>query len=106
MEDKINVYELVNSSIEIIFEASKKIREIIKNNGKLQIKNKGDNNNFDPQTIADLTSQRVIVNNLKNKFKNINIIGEENDENNDINKYLINLKNNVLNNLDKNFEIN
>lgn len=102
MEDKINVYELVNSSIEIIFEASKKIREIIKNNGELQIKNKGDKNNFDPQTIADLTSQRIIVNNLKNKFKNINIIGEENDENNDINKYLINLKNNVLNNLEIN----
>ena len=52
-------------------------RRIVEAGGDLGVQNKGDDAHFDPQTVADVTAEKLIVGSLRKAWPGIAIVGEE-----------------------------
>lgn len=68
------LFEIIAASVNASKQAAKIIRDV-KKSGTMNIKEKGEKNDF--VTVADVESQKLIVKYLKKLFPNINARGEE-----------------------------
>jgi len=79
MASPSNLLRVVASSVEIANRAGAAIRNIMAS-GNLAVVDKDDSGKeFDPQTEADRTAQRIIVGSLEKKYPGLCVIGEEDD---------------------------
>ena len=80
MASPSNLLRVVASSVEIANRAGAAIRNIMAS-GNLAVVDKDDSGKeFDPQTEADRTAQRIIVGSLEKKYPGLCVIEEEDDK--------------------------
>ena len=70
----VDVHKLMLSCIRLGYGASSLIRRIVREGGDLQVKSK-DGDAFDPQTIADVSAQQLIIGSLRREWPALQIIG-------------------------------
>ena len=75
----VNLAEFISVAVSVA-EASGMVMRRVYESGDLQKKNKGDENEDDPVTIADFTVQKTIMTCFKEHFPNLRCEGEESPE--------------------------
>lgn len=73
----IDLTELLSACVDLGVKAGHEIRRIVEAGGDLGVQNKGDDAHFDPQTVADVTAEKLIVGSLRKAWPGIAIVGEE-----------------------------
>eukprot|EP00035_Acanthoeca_spectabilis_P004493 m.104135 g.104135 ORF g.104135 m.104135 type:complete len:113 (+) comp12600_c0_seq6:180-518(+) len=74
---RLRMPELVSACIDLSVVASAAIRKLVATGGATLTVDKSGGKEFDPQTVADLTSQHIIVDSLRAHWPDLQIIGEE-----------------------------